>query len=90
MVLAVGAVLSFSGYFLMWLSVAGIIFQPSVIMMCLFMLVAAHGLTFVNTANVVTGVNNFADHRGTIVGIMKVFFCSYLLLDLQFILHLRC
>ncbi|KAL8118262.1 hypothetical protein AgCh_015974 [Apium graveolens] len=72
-VLAVGAVLSFLGYFLMWLSVAGIISQPPVIMMCLFMLVAAHGLTFVNTANVVTGVNNFADHRGTIVGIMKGF-----------------
>ncbi|KAK1363361.1 protein NUCLEAR FUSION DEFECTIVE 4-like [Heracleum sosnowskyi] len=72
-VLSVGAVLSFLGYFLMWLSVAGIIFQPPVMVMCLFMLLAAHGLTFVNTANVVTGVNNFADHRGTIVGIMKGF-----------------
>ncbi|WOH10498.1 hypothetical protein DCAR_0729967 [Daucus carota subsp. sativus] len=72
-VLAVGAVLSFLGYFLMWLSVSGIIFHPPVRVMCLFMFVAAHGLAFVNTANVVTGVNNFADHRGTIVGIMKGF-----------------
>lgn len=39
---------------------------------CLFMLVAAQSQTFFNTANVVTGVQNFRDFGGTIVGIMKV------------------
>lgn len=37
------------------------------------MLVAAHAQTFFNTANVVTGVQNFPDFSGTIVGILKGF-----------------
>ncbi|KAL5544277.1 hypothetical protein UlMin_008061 [Ulmus minor] len=41
--------------------------------MCLFMLVVAHGQSFLNTANVVTGVRNFPSYSGTIVGIMKGF-----------------
>ncbi|XP_058073853.1 protein NUCLEAR FUSION DEFECTIVE 4-like isoform X1 [Magnolia sinica] len=68
-----GAILSFSGYFPMWLSVTGAIPRPPVPAMCVFMLLAAQGLTFFNTANVVTAVENFPDHRGTAVGIMKGF-----------------
>lgn len=71
-VLAAGAIQSFAGYFLMWLAVVGVISQPPVIVMCLFMLLAAHAQTFANTADVVTAVNNFPDYSGTVVGIMKV------------------
>lgn len=41
--------------------------------MSLFMFIAAHAQTFLNTANVVASVQNFPDHSGTIVGIMKGF-----------------
>ncbi|KAJ0670618.1 hypothetical protein HanOQP8_Chr13g0476581 [Helianthus annuus] len=56
----------------MWLSVTGVIARPPMPVMCVFMLLTAHGVTFLNTANVVTVVN-FTNHSGTIVGIMKGF-----------------
>ncbi|KAL0924710.1 hypothetical protein M5K25_005562 [Dendrobium thyrsiflorum] len=71
LVLALGAVQCFAGYFFMWLSVAGILHRPPVPLMCLFMLLAAHSATFFNTADVVTAARNFPDHRGTAIGIMK-------------------
>ncbi|KAK9066522.1 hypothetical protein SSX86_013845 [Deinandra increscens subsp. villosa] len=72
-VLFIGAIQCFIGYFLMWLSVTGSINRPAVPVMCVFMLLAAHGVTFLNTANVVTAVINFPNQSGTIVGIMKGF-----------------
>ncbi|KAA8542367.1 hypothetical protein F0562_023497 [Nyssa sinensis] len=72
-VVAAGAIQCFAGYFLMWLSVAGILPRQPVPVMCLYMLLAAHAMTFFNTANVVTGVHNFSTYAGTIVGIMKGF-----------------
>jgi hypothetical protein len=71
-VLLVGAAQSFLGFFLMWASVVGLIPRPPVPAMCFFMLVAAHASPFFNTCNVVTGVRNFPNYSGTIVGIMKV------------------
>lgn len=71
-VLATGAIQCFLGYFFMWLAVVGIIPRPPVPLMCLFMFLAAHAQTFFSTANVVTGVLNFPDYSGTIVGILKV------------------
>ncbi|KAG9446848.1 hypothetical protein H6P81_012976 [Aristolochia fimbriata] len=72
-VLAAGAVQCFVGYFFMWLSVVGAVPRPPVPLMCVYMLLAAHAQTFFNTANVVSAVENFPDHRGTVVGIMKGF-----------------
>lgn len=68
-----GAVQCFAGYFFMWLAVTGNIHRPPVAVMSLFMFIAAHAQTFLNTANVVASVQNFPDHSGTIVGIMKGF-----------------
>ncbi|XP_021761698.1 protein NUCLEAR FUSION DEFECTIVE 4-like [Chenopodium quinoa] len=70
---AVGAAQCFVGYLFMWLAVVGFIAPPPVPVMCGFMFLAAHAQTFFNTANVVTGVENFHDYKGTIVGIMKGF-----------------
>ncbi|CAN1836285.1 Protein NUCLEAR FUSION DEFECTIVE 4 [Linum perenne] len=72
-VYAVGAIQCFVGYFMMWASVVGLIPPLPVPAMCLFMWMAAHAQTFFNTANVVTGVHNFGDYGGTIIGIMKGF-----------------
>ncbi|KAF5792756.1 putative major facilitator superfamily domain, MFS transporter superfamily [Helianthus annuus] len=73
LVYLVGAVQCFAGYFLMWLSIIGVIERPHVLVMCLFMFMAAHAQTFFNTANVVVAVRNFPDYGGTSVGIMKGF-----------------
>lgn len=93
-VILIGAVLNFTGYFLMWASVTGLIRRPPVPVMCLFMLIAAQSLTFINTANVVSSLENFADYGGTAVGIMKVKaqqpllkFCL-LRVDISLLLHL--
>ncbi|KAL8057091.1 hypothetical protein ABFX02_04G161800 [Erythranthe guttata] len=72
-VLLAGAVQCFAGYFLMWLTVTGALPAAPPPVMCCYMLVAAHAMTFFNTANVVTGVHNFPSYSGTIVGIMKGF-----------------
>nr|POF24340.1 protein nuclear fusion defective 4 [Quercus suber] len=68
-----GAIQCLLGYFLMWASVVGLIHQPPVPLMCLFMFLAAHSQTLFNTANVVSGLENFPNYGGTIVGIMKGF-----------------
>ncbi|KAJ8753503.1 hypothetical protein K2173_022744 [Erythroxylum novogranatense] len=73
MVLLVGAIQCFAGYFLMWAAVTRLIPRPPVAVMCLFMLTAAHAQSFFNTANVVTSVRNFPHYSGTAVGIMKGF-----------------
>jgi len=92
LVLLAGAVQFFAGYFFIWASVVGLIDRPPVAAMCLFMWVAAHAQTFFNTTNVVSGVHNFSDYSGTIVGIMKV--CADVLVvgcfqnfDLWFVLY---
>ncbi|CAL1368013.1 unnamed protein product [Linum trigynum] len=70
---AVGAAQCFVGYFAMWASVVGLVPPLPVPAMCVSIWMAAHAQTFFNTANVVTGVHNFGDYGGTIVGIMKGF-----------------
>ncbi|KAL3528292.1 hypothetical protein ACH5RR_007614 [Cinchona calisaya] len=72
-VLVVGAVLVFVGYFFMWMSVVGILPRPPVLLMGFYMLLAANATTFFNTADVVTAVHNFPFYSGTVVGIMKGF-----------------
>ncbi|KAH7675457.1 MFS general substrate transporter domain-containing protein [Dioscorea alata] len=72
-VLLVGSLLCFSGYFLIWLSVTGAVPRPPLPAMCLSMLLAAQSQTFFNTAVVVTAVENFPGHRGTVIGFMKGF-----------------
>ncbi|KAF8399393.1 hypothetical protein HHK36_015257 [Tetracentron sinense] len=70
---AAGAIQCFTGYFLMWLSVTGVLPRQPVPLMCFYMFLAAHAQTFFNTANVVTAVQNFPYYSGTIIGIMKGF-----------------
>ena len=67
-----GAIQGFFGYFLMWAAVVGLIERPRLPVMCLFMLLSTHSITFFNTANIVSGVQNFPQFSGTVVGIMKV------------------
>ncbi|KAK9995933.1 hypothetical protein SO802_020619 [Lithocarpus litseifolius] len=68
-----GAIQNFFGYFMMWASVVGLIQRPPVALMCLFIFLSNHAAVFFATANLVTGVRNFPQSSGTIVGILKGF-----------------
>ncbi|KAF0914473.1 hypothetical protein E2562_028955 [Oryza meyeriana var. granulata] len=72
LVLLAGAALCAAGYLPMWLAVTGVAPAP-LPLVCLYMLLAAQAQTFLNTADVVTAVENFPDRRGTVIGIMKGF-----------------
>jgi len=76
-----GSAQCFLGYFLMWAAVAGLFPPVPVAVMCLFMLLTAHAQSFFNTSNVVTGVHNFPNNSGTIVGILKVLSLLFISLD---------
>lgn len=73
MVILAGVLQCFAGYFLTYLTVAGVIYRPPVPVVCLFLFLAGHAMPFFNTADVVTAVHNFRDYSGTAVGIMKGF-----------------
>uniref|UniRef100_A0A0D9Y1V5 Uncharacterized protein n=1 Tax=Leersia perrieri TaxID=77586 RepID=A0A0D9Y1V5_9ORYZ len=74
LVLLAGAALCAAGYLPIWLAVTGIAAAPQPLpLICLYMLLAAQAQTFLNTADVVTAVENFPDRRGTVIGIMKGF-----------------
>ncbi|BAF30405.1 protein NUCLEAR FUSION DEFECTIVE 4 [Oryza sativa Japonica Group] len=72
LVLLAGAALCAVGYLPIWLAVTGVAPAP-LPLLCLYMLLAAQAQTFLNTADVVTAVENFPDRRGTVIGIMKGF-----------------
>ncbi|KAJ4851361.1 hypothetical protein Tsubulata_006676, partial [Turnera subulata] len=72
-VIFAGAVQWFVGFFMMWASVVGLIPRLPVPVMCLFIAIAYHGQVFCNTTNLVSGVHNFRDYGGSILGILKLY-----------------
>ncbi|XP_047175803.1 uncharacterized protein LOC124843185 [Vigna umbellata] len=70
-VLAIGAVLNFFGYFMIWLSVTRRIARPQVWQMCLYICIGANSQSFANTGSLVTCVKNFPESRGAVLGILK-------------------
>ncbi|XP_004497124.1 protein NUCLEAR FUSION DEFECTIVE 4-like [Cicer arietinum] len=70
-VLTIGAVLNFFGYFMIWLSVTKKISRPQVWQMCLYICIGANSQSFANTGSLVTCVKNFPESRGVVLGILK-------------------
>ena len=70
-VLAIGAILNFFGYFMIWLSVTRKIARPQVWQMCLYICIGANSQSFANTGSLVTCVKNFPESRGVVLGILK-------------------
>lgn len=73
LVLSLGAVMNFSGYLMIWLSVTGRIARPAVWQMCFYMFVGANSQTFSNTVALVSCVKNFPESRGVVIGLLKGF-----------------
>ncbi|KAG5557252.1 hypothetical protein RHGRI_007497 [Rhododendron griersonianum] len=72
-VLSMGAVLNFFGYFMIWLAVTKKISTPQVWKMCLYICIGASSQTFTNTGILVTCVQNFLESRGVVLGLLKGF-----------------
>ncbi|XP_058075737.1 protein NUCLEAR FUSION DEFECTIVE 4-like [Magnolia sinica] len=70
-VLAIGAAMNFTGYFMVWLAVTGRIAHPKVWQMCLYICIGANSQTFANTGALVTCVRNFPESRGIMIGLLK-------------------
>ncbi|XP_060201451.1 uncharacterized membrane protein YMR155W-like [Lycium barbarum] len=72
-VLFIGAIMNFFGYFMIWLCVTGHIAKPPVWQMCLYICIGANSQTFANTGALVTCVKNFPESRGSLLGLLKGF-----------------
>ncbi|KAI5680747.1 hypothetical protein M9H77_01974 [Catharanthus roseus] len=72
-VLAMGSIMNFSGYFMIWMAVTGRISKPPVWQMCLYICLGANSQTYANTGALVTCVKNFPESRGVVLGILKGF-----------------
>ncbi|CAK7343208.1 unnamed protein product [Dovyalis caffra] len=72
-VLSMGAIMNFFGYFMIWLAVAGHIAKPKVWQMCLYICIGANSQSFANTGALVTCVKNFPESRGSVLGLLKGF-----------------
>ncbi|CAI9091179.1 OLC1v1026135C2 [Oldenlandia corymbosa var. corymbosa] len=72
-VLGMGAILNFFGYFMIWLAVEKKISKPKVWQMYLYMYIGANSQSFANTGGLVTSVKNFPESRGVVLGLLKGF-----------------
>lgn len=72
-VLAIGSIMNFFGYFMIWLAVTGRIPKPQVWQMCLYICIGANSQSFANTGALVTCVKNFPESRGSVLGLLKGF-----------------
>ncbi|OMO73696.1 Nodulin-like protein [Corchorus olitorius] len=72
-VLSMGSVMNFIGFFMIWISVTGRITKPQVWQMCLYMWIASNSQSFPNTGALVTCVKNFPESRGSVLGLLKGF-----------------
>ncbi|KAJ8766053.1 hypothetical protein K2173_020569 [Erythroxylum novogranatense] len=70
-VLSMGAVLNFFGYFMIWMAVTKRITGVQVWQMCLYICIGANSQSFANTGALVTCVKNFPESRGAVLGILK-------------------
>lgn len=72
-VLSIGAVMNFFGYFMIWLHVTDRIAKPHLWQMCLYICIGANSQSFANTGALVTCVKNFPESRGIVLGLLKGF-----------------
>ncbi|BAT96277.1 hypothetical protein LR48_Vigan02g044000 [Vigna angularis] len=70
-VLTIGGVLNFFGYFIIWLAVTRKIARPQVWKMCLYIFIGANSHCSTNTGVIVTSVKNFPGTRGIVIGLLS-------------------
>lgn len=70
-VLSIGAIMNFSAYFLIWVTVTGRINKPRLWQVCLYMCLATNAASYPNTGALVTCLKNFPESRGSVIGLLK-------------------
>ncbi|XVF07833.1 hypothetical protein REPUB_Repub06bG0173700 [Reevesia pubescens] len=70
-ILLIGAIMNFFGYFMIWLAVTGRIAKPHVWQMCVYICLGGNSQAFANTGALVTCVKNFPESRGSVLGLLK-------------------
>ncbi|KAM6568824.1 hypothetical protein CsatB_016809 [Cannabis sativa] len=70
-VLSIGVVMNFFGYFMIWLAITARIPKPQVWHMCLYICIGANSQTFANTGALVPSVSNFPENRGCVLGLLQ-------------------
>ncbi|POO01773.1 Major facilitator [Trema orientale] len=70
-VLFLGVVTNFFGYFMIWLAVTMRIPKPHVWQMCLYICLGANSQSFSNTGALVPCLRNFPESRGSVLGLLK-------------------
>ncbi|KAF3441806.1 hypothetical protein FNV43_RR15721 [Rhamnella rubrinervis] len=70
-VLSIGVVMNFFGYFMIWMSITGRTVKPHVWQMCLYICIGANSQSFPNTGALVPCVKNFPESRGIVIGLLK-------------------
>ncbi|WVZ07705.1 hypothetical protein V8G54_021051 [Vigna mungo] len=70
-VLSIGVLMNFFGYFMIWLAVSARIPKPQLWQMSLYTFIGANSQTFANTGALVTCVKNFPGSRGSLLGLLK-------------------
>ncbi|MED6112316.1 hypothetical protein PIB30_060597 [Stylosanthes scabra] len=70
-VLTIGGILNFFGYFIVWLAVTKKIPKPQVWTMCLYIFIGANSHCSTNTGALVTSVKNFPGLRGIVIGLLS-------------------
>ncbi|KAG6629673.1 uncharacterized protein LOC122293735 [Carya illinoinensis] len=71
LVLLIGAALNFGGFYMPWMAVMHKIPKPKVWDMGVFVGLGAAAPNFAHTIALVTGVKNFPESRGVVLGLMK-------------------
>ncbi|XP_004250040.2 protein NUCLEAR FUSION DEFECTIVE 4-like [Solanum lycopersicum] len=71
-VLSIGAILNFFGYFMIWMAVTKKM-STKVWLMCLYICIGGNSQSFANTGALVTCVKNFPESRGAVLGLLKGF-----------------
>ena len=72
-IISLGNVLNFFGYFMIWLAVMRKIAKPQIWHMCLYIFIGANSHCSTNTGVIVTGVKNFPGSRGIVIGLLSGF-----------------
>ncbi|XP_057445728.1 uncharacterized protein LOC130737889 [Lotus japonicus] len=74
-VLSIGAVCNFFGYFTIWLSVTKKFAKPHLWNMCLYIFIGGNSHCSTNTGVWVTSIKNFPGIRGVVIGILDGYLC---------------
>ncbi|KAL3828498.1 hypothetical protein ACJIZ3_017300 [Penstemon smallii] len=73
LIILIGTIMNFTGYFTIWLAVARKIAKPKLWQICSLIYIGSNSQNFSSTAVFITAVKNFPENRGIVLGYAKSF-----------------